>query len=249
MNLFVAMDLLDGQVTRLREGRFVEATSYGPVEEGLHFLREGGATHLHLVDLNAARDPRDTTNKATLSQVIKEWTGWLEVGGGLRDVGSIHALLASGVDRVVVGTAAVTRPDFLARLEPSVRENIAVALDYSFKSGTRRVAYNGWVAMDPPEFTDTLTRVLDSGVSAILATATERDGTLTEPDYETYQELIDHYSLSVIASGGVSTLSSLNRLASLKGKLGTVEAAIVGKAIWERTFTIAEGMRACRTSA
>ncbi len=249
MNLLAAMDVLDGQVTRLHKGRFGEATSYGSVQDGIEFLKKGGATHLHLIDLNAARDPKDRANARVISQTLAGWSGWVEIGGGIRTIESIDRALESGVDRVIVGTAAILHPELLVHLDAATTEQIVVALDYSHVSGKRQVAYNGWVAMDPPSFAETLTRVLDSGVSAILATAIERDGTLTEPDYETYQELIDSYHMSVIASGGVSSIASLSRLASLEGTRGKVESAVVGKAIWDQTFTIAEGIRACHTSA
>lgn len=248
MDLYPAIDLRGGLCVRLRQGEYADETVYGddPVAMARSFA-EAGATWIHVVDLDAARTG-SATNRGVIAAIAKE-VGALNVsvqtGGGVRTEHDIDELLDTGVARVVVGTRAVQDPDFVASVAPTRPGHVAVGLDARLlKNGSYEVAAHGWTAGTGVELFGLLGRFADCGVAAAIITEIGRDGMLTGPDLVGLGRALNESPLGIIASGGVASradLVALSRLRSAidgRGLLG----AVAGKAIYERRFTVAEGL-------
>ncbi len=236
MDLFPAIDIRAGRVVRLSQGDAARETSYhdDPVAQAEAFLA-AGVRWIHVVDLDRAFGSGD--NLAVLGRLAARTAGQvrLQVGGGLRSVGALKAVLDLGTTRVVLGTMAVTDPAFVqAALTEIGPDRVAIGLD----ARAGKVAIRGWVDTTDLLAVDVCRRVLDHGARTIIYTDVSRDGMLTGPDLEGAVRLRE-LGAAVIASGGVSTLEDLRavRSAGLAG-------AIVGRAIYEGKFTVAEGLEA-----
>ncbi len=240
MIIYPAIDLRGGRVVRLTEGRFDQEKSYGddPVAVARGFAA-AGATWLHVVDLDGAKDP--AKRQTPLVEKLARESGLrVQTGGGIRDEAQIDALLAAGVQRVIVGSLAVKEPDrvrgwlkqFGAQrivLSPDVRLDVA---------GTPRVAAAGWQETTGLALDDLLQSYLAAGLVHILCTDISRDGKLTGPNTALYAELVKKFpSLQIQASGGVSSLEDLRALQ----KTGAT-GAIVGRALYENKFTLKEAL-------
>jgi phosphoribosylformimino-5-aminoimidazole carboxamide ribotide isomerase len=244
MILYPAIDVLGGKAVRLEQGDFGRRREYAddPLDAARRWVAEG-ATHLHFVDLDGARDGRPV-NTAHLQRIVAELgarTDLIQCGGGLRTRADVEATFAAGAGRVVIGTAAFADPDMLAELVSAHGERIAVGVDV--RDG--RVAVEGWVrktALEPREAVQTLT---EFGVSTIVYTNVDRDGTL-EGVFES--AIADVSSAAgdrrVLCSGGIGSLEDLRALASLG--LPNLEGVIVGKALYEGRFNVAEAQAALR---
>ena len=237
MKLLPAIDLIGGRCVRLSQGDFARETSYSddPAEALADFAR-GGADEAHLVDLDGARagEPRQHDLLARLARA----TGLtLQVAGGFRTGEQVAAVFAAGVARVVVGSLALTDPPaFAAMLDRFGPDKMVLALDVRMDGGRAMVATHGWKVGSGRTLGDVLRDF--AGVKHLLVTDIARDGMMTGPNVALMTTILaDFPQVALQASGGVSGLADLEIL----NRSGAARA-IVGKAIWERRFTVAEGV-------
>jgi phosphoribosylformimino-5-aminoimidazole carboxamide ribotide isomerase len=235
VNLYPAIDILDGRAVRLVQGDFDARTVYhdDPVQAARAWV-EGGARRLHVVDLDGARAgaPRSL---GALGRIVREAGVPVQCGGGLRDLPAVKAALAAGVERVVVGTAAYRDRAFLAAALGAFGARVAVAVDV--RGG--RVAAAGWTEEAGEEPDAAIARLGDAGVTTIVYTNIDRDGMLEGPDAEEVARVAAGFGGRVIYSGGIGALAHLEALAGLD-----LDGVIVGKALYERRFTVAEAQAA-----
>jgi len=234
MNLFPAIDLLGGRVVRLRQGDYDDTTFYGddPVAAAVRFVDEG-AVWVHMVDLDAARSGVGT-NRPVMAAVAAALAGRarLQVGGGVRSADDARELVAAGVSRVVMGSAAVENP----ALVDEVSRHVEVAVGLDHRDGT--VATHGWTQSSGVMLTDMLGR-FPSAVAFVI-TDISRDGMLAGPDTEGLAAAARVSPAPVIASGGVGSLDDLRALAAVPALAGV----IVGKALYENRFTVSDAIGA-----
>jgi phosphoribosyl isomerase A len=234
--LLPAVDVQDGAAVRLVQGAAGSETSYGdPLEAALAWQR-GGAEWIHLVDLDAAFGRGD--NRALLADVVARLDVAVELSGGIRDDASLEAALATGCARVNLGTAALESPDWVRAAIAKHGDKIAVGLDVR---GTT-LAARGWT-QEGGDLWATMARLDADGCVRYVVTDVHRDGTLTGPNLQLLQDVCARTSAAVVASGGVSSLADLQAIAGL----GTVEGAIVGKALYAGAFTLPEALAAVAT--
>lgn len=234
MLIFPAIDILGGEAVRLLKGDYDKKTVYNsdPVRVAADFLREG-AKQIHLVDLEGARSGETPALNAVLA--IKEKTGlFCEVGGGIRTLETAKAYLECGVDRVVIGTAAVKDPDFLQRALDTWGERIAVGVD--IKDG--KVAVSGWKESSGLEAFDFCRRLDTLGVKTVIVTDISKDGAMAGANRELYRALAADFRFNIIASGGVSSLEDIRALRDM-GLYG----AIIGKAYYTGAVSLWEAIR------
>jgi len=231
--LLPAVVVADGAAVRLVRGAAGTETSYGdPLEAALAWQRDG-AQWLHLVDLDAAFGRGN--NRELLRKVVGSLDIAVELSGGIRDDTSLDAALASGATRVNLGTAALESPDWVREAIAGHGERIAVGLDVR---GTT-LAARGWTT-EGGDLWETLARLDEDGCARYVVTDVHRDGTLTGPNLGLLRDVCARTSAAVVASGGVSSLADLRGIAGL----GTVEGAIVGKALYTGAFTLPEALAA-----
>jgi len=228
-----AVDVADGAAVRLVRGVASTETSYGDPLEAARAWQRDGAQWLHLVDLDAAFGRGN--NRALLREVVSSLDIAVELSGGIRDDASLDAALASGAARVNLGTAALESPDWVREAIAKHGERLAVGLDVR---GTT-LAARGWTTHGG-ELWDTLARLEEDGCARYVVTDVHRDGTLTGPNLALLRDVCDRTSAAVVASGGVSSLADLRAIAAL----GTVEGAIVGKALYSGAFTLPDALAA-----
>lgn len=235
LTLLPAVDVTAGQAVRLVQGEAGSETGYGdPLEAALRWQQDG-AEWVHLVDLDAAFGRGN--NRELLAAVVGKLDIKVELSGGIRDDGSLDAALATGAERVNVGTAALEDPDWVRRAIARVGERIAVGLDV--RGGT--LAARGWTR-EGGELFDVVARLDADGCARYVVTDVRRDGTLTGPNVDLLASVTAATNRPVIASGGVSSLADLSAIAAVPG----VEGAIVGKALYAGAFTLPEALAATR---
>jgi phosphoribosylformimino-5-aminoimidazole carboxamide ribotide isomerase len=225
---------------RLLRGDFDAETVYDadPVAVARAFAAQG-ARWIHVVDLDAARSGA-ATNLRAIEAICAAVDCRVQSGGGVRSVGAAGALLAAGVDRVVVGTAAVERPELVDELTTLHPGAVAVGLD----ARGRDVAVRGWVEGSGRDLVALASRFADAGLSALVVTEIGRDGTLDGPDLGQLRSVLGATDTPLIASGGVGTIDDLRALGDLAESGRRLTGAIVGRALYERRFTVAEGIAA-----
>lgn len=244
MELFPAIDLRGGTVVRLHQGDFDEETTYGhnPLEVAQTFA-DAGARWIHVVDLDAA-----LSGEAMNRKIIGEMATLpvrIQTGGGVRDKSDVEELFELGATRVVMGTPAITRPDAVLDLARQNPGRIAIGLD----ARQGHVATRGWIEQTSAIVSEVAARFDDPTVAALVVTDIARDGAMTGPDVEGLSALLTKVEhVDVIASGGVSSVEDLRTLASLRVDGRKLAGAVVGRAIYEKAFTIEEGMDACALS-
>lgn len=241
MKIYPAIDLMKNQCVRLRQGRADEATVYNadPVDQALQWESQGGE-YLHLVDLDGAfaGAPRHTR---VIADIVEAVNIPVEVGGGLRTDEHVRELLDVGVDRIILGTRALAEPDALRRLVEEFGARIAVGIDA--RGGFVQV--KGWVETTGTRAVDLARDVAALGVRTIIYTDTATDGMLKGPNLPGMAAMCDAVpTVSVVASGGVSNVDDIRGLAALKRS--NLEGAIVGKALYEGTATLADLLAAAR---
>jgi phosphoribosyl isomerase A len=235
--LLPAVDVADGKAVRLVQGEAGSETEYGvPLDAALAW-QTGGATWVHLVDLDAAFGRG--SNRDLIAEVVDRLDVDVELSGGIRDDDSLAAALATGCARINIGTAALENPDWVRDAIARHGDRIAVGLDVR---GTT-LAARGWTR-EGGELFDVLARLDADGCARYVVTDVRRDGTLTGPNVDLLREVCAATDRPVIASGGVSSLDDLRALAAL-GPIG-VEGAIVGKALYAEAFTLPEALAAVR---
>lgn len=240
MIIYPAIDLRGGRVVRLTEGRFDQEKSYGddPLAVAQDFAA-AGAAWLHVVDLDGARDPA-RRQTAPVEKLVRDSGLRVQTGGGLRDESQIVALLAAGVQRVIVGSVAVKQPALVRSwLKQFGPERIILSPDVRLgDDGTPRVAAAGWQESTGVALDDFLNGFLAAGLVHILCTDISRDGKLTGPNTALYARLAQKFpSLQIQASGGVASLDDLRAL-----KTTGAAGAIVGRALYEKKFTLREAL-------
>lgn len=236
MELFPAIDLRNGRCVRLYQGDYDRETVYGddPVAQARAFADEG-ATWIHVVDLDAARSGHPV-NREVVAAIAAAVDVPIQTGGGVRDEAAAEALFDAGVVRVVLGTAALEQPDLVRRL--AARHQVAVGLD----ARGREVAVRGWEQGSGRDVVDVVRGFEDAGVAAVVVTEIGRDGTLEGPDLDGLALMLNSTGIDVIASGGVGGLDDLVALASLESGPRSLSGAIVGRALYEGRFTLAEAL-------
>ena len=234
MKIFPAIDLYGGQAVRLYQGDYNRMTVYD--KEPLHTVRQfeaAGARHLHLVDLEGAKTGQ-TSNLPTIEALAAQTGLFIEVGGGIRNLDTVRRYLDAGASRVILGTAAVTDPDFTARAVADYGEKIAVGAD--LKDG--KVAIKGWLETSGDTWEDFCAQMQQLGVKTIICTDISRDGAMQGTNRALYQLLTQRFSMDIIASGGVSSLEDITAL-----KAAGVQGAIIGKAYYTGAIDLAQAIR------
>ena len=234
MLIYPAIDLYQGKAVRLYKGDYAQMTVYSddPPSIAEDFARQG-ATHMHIVDLEGAKSGE--TPKFEIILGIKRRGGlFCEVGGGIRSMDTIARYLSNGIDRVILGTAAVTEPGFVEAAVKQYGNKIAVGMD--IKDGF--VAIKGWTeksALTAFDFCQTLQSI---GVETIICTDISRDGAMKGTNRQLYAELSGQFNLDIMASGGVSTLDDVKALADMN-----LYGAILGKALYTGAIDLAEAVK------
>lgn len=237
MILYPAIDLMDGRIVRLRQGRFDDATVYAAdPAEALTRFASAGAEWAHIVDLDGARAGRPVQH-ALIAKLARAASVKLQVGGGFRTREQIAAMLDAGVSRVVIGSLAVKQPDLVRSfLAEFGAERLTLSLDVRIEAGIPLVVASGWTEASALSLWQAAD--LYPEVRHILLTDVARDGMLAGPNFTLLDEAAGRLpEVQIQASGGVGSLADLNRL-------GTA-GVIVGKAIWDGRFTLAEAIDAC----
>lgn len=233
--LLPAVDVAGGQAVRLVQGAAGTETSYGDPLEAALAWQQAGAEWIHLVDLDAAFGRG--SNADLLAEVVRRLDVAVELSGGIRDDASLAAALATGCERVILGTAALEQPDWVGGVIARYGERIAVGLDVR---GTR-LAARGWTTLGG-ELLDVLSRLEADGCQRYVVTDVTKDGTLAGPNLDLLRQVCGLTRSPVIASGGVSALDDLQAIAALV-PLG-VDSAIIGKALYAGKFTLQEALKA-----
>lgn len=238
VELYPAVDVRGGRCVRLVQGDFDAETVYdGDPVAVARSHAAAGAPWVHVVDLDAARTG-EPTNTGVIEAVAAAAGARVQVGGGVRTVEHARRLAEAGVSRVVIGTAAVADPGFVARVASS--QPVAVGLDVR----GREVAVRGWREGTGLDLTEALGRIADAGAEAVIVTQIAVDGTMAGPDLDLYRELLGESPVPVIASGGVGDLADLRALASLEVDGRRLAGVIVGRALYEGRFGVPEALRA-----
>lgn len=235
MHLFPAIDLRGGKVVRLWRGDYDRQTTYGddPLAQARRFA-DAGATWLHVVDLDGARDGRMRHIEA-IESVCRETPLKVEVGGGVRDEGTIDRLLRAGVSRVILGTAALENWAWFEGLmgNPTYRGRLVLGLD----ARDERLAVSGWEKTTPVTPLEIARRVTHWPLAAIVYTDIATDGTLAGPNLESTRRMALATHVPIVASGGVGTLDHLRELRKLP-----IQGAIVGRALYDGAFTLEQAL-------
>ena len=239
MILFPAIDIKDGKVVRLIQGKFDEVTEYShdPVSMAKQW-QQLGAEWLHIVDLDGAKTGQ-IQNLDVIRDVAKSVDIPIQMGGGIRTKEDIANLIEGGVSRVILGTKVLDDSTFLLDVLSSWNEKIAVSLDCS----DGMVARHGWQSTSDVKATDFAKELELLGLKCLIYTDIARDGMLTGPNYEGLKELLDVVDIPVIASGGIASIDDIKRLKSLESR--GVMGAITGKAIYEGKLDLKEALKEC----
>ena len=237
MILYPAIDLVGGKAVRLFKGDYAQMTVYSddPVAVAKDF-QAAGARRMHLVDLEAAKSGVPA-NTETIRAIAEQTNLFVEVGGGIRNMGILETYLALGVDRAILGTAAVTDPQFLKAAVETYGDKVAVGVD--LKDGY--VAIKGWTETSDLTVEAFFAQMEQLGVKTVICTDISRDGAMKGTNRELYQKLSERFSIDLIASGGVSTLEDI---AALK-EMG-LHGAIIGKAYYTGAINLTEALEAAR---
>lgn len=237
MKIFPAIDLYDGKAVRLYKGDYAKMTVYSddPPSVAAGF-QTAGATCLHLVDLEGAKTGNPANTEA-IRAVRQSFQGFIEVGGGIRSMQTIQEYLELGVDRVILGTAAVTDPAFLEEALQKWGQRIAVGVD--LKDGF--VAIRGWTEVSDLAADRFFARMTELGVKAVICTDISRDGAMQGTNRELYRDLTQKFPIELIASGGVSAIKDVQELVELG-----IDGAIIGKACYVGAIDLKEAIEVAR---
>jgi phosphoribosylformimino-5-aminoimidazole carboxamide ribotide isomerase len=236
--LYPAIDIMGGKAVRLVEGRFEDATTYhdDPLEAAQSWV-DAGARYLHVVDLDGAKEgaPRSIEH---LRRIVRRTGVPVQYGGGLRSVDAVRDALRAGAERVIVGTAAFRDVDFLDEILGTFGPRIVVSVDV--RGGYISTA--GWTKATELPAEDAIRRLQDRGVASFVYTNADRDGTLEGPDSDEVQRVAEAVRGRFLYFGGIGRREDLQTLARLRQV--NLSGVIVGKALYEKRFTIAEGQAA-----
>ena len=237
MVIYPAIDLYEGKAVRLYKGDYQQMTVYSekPVEVSREFACKG-ATHIHLVDFEGAKTG-DTPNFEVVQNIKAATSLFCEIGGGIRSMEVIRRYMDAGIDRVILGTAAVTDPAFLQEVVAKYGKRIAVGVD--IRDGY--VAIKGWTEKSELEAFAFCEKMEQLGVSALICTDISKDGAMQGANHDLYQQLSAKFTMDIIASGGVSSLEDIRRLANMK-----IHGAIIGKAYYTGAIELSEAIEVAK---
>ena len=242
MILFPAIDIKNGKVVRLLQGRFEDVTQYAtnPVTVAQKW-ESLGAQWLHIVDLDGAQTGQ-MNNMEWIFNIVRSVKIPVQVGGGVRSEEIIAKLIEGGVARVILGTRVVEDDSFLEQVLAKWPDQIAVSLDHS----GGYVVTRGWAVMSQWSVIDLATKLEKLGLKYLISTNVAMDGMLKGPDFNGLKELLSAVKISVIASGGISSLDDLKKLMAMNSP--NLLGAITGKAIYEGKIDFSEAVKACLTN-
>ncbi|MFC4892755.1 1-(5-phosphoribosyl)-5-[(5-phosphoribosylamino)methylideneamino]imidazole-4-carboxamide isomerase [Pseudofrancisella aestuarii] len=239
MNIFPAIDLINGKCVRLEKGDFNKTTTYQlEPKDVANSYQQAGAKFIHVVDLDGAKKGQ-TCQFETIQQIRDNCNMTLQVGGGIKDFATIDKLLEIGVDRVVIGSLAVKDIELTKKFfEKYGAEKIVLALDVFIKEGTPYIATHGWQESSTITLDQIIQTYLADGLEYVLCTDISRDGMLQGPNFELYRVYSSIYpDIKFMASGGVGKLEDLKIL-----KEQDAYGVIIGKALYENKFTLQEAL-------
>ena len=235
MNIIPAIDLIDGKAVRLQKGDYNKVTVYSDYPEKVaKYFYECGARYLHVVDLDGAKSGK-ADNFEVIKNIVNASGLSVEVGGGIRNMDMVDTYVKAGVDRIILGTAAITDPEFLRAAVEKYRDKITVGVD--IKDGM--VAIKGWTEVSAVSCEDFCRQLEALGVSSVICTDISKDGMMSGTNLELYRNLNSNFSINFIASGGVSTLEDISALKTMN-----LFGAIVGKAIYTGAIDLKEAIEA-----
>ena len=237
MHIFPAIDLFDGKAVRLFKGDYNQMTVYSdnPVEFALDFEKQG-ARYLHLVDLEGAKDGT-TPNIDTVANIVSNTSLFTEIGGGIRSMEIVDKYISIGVDRIILGTAAVNDTEFLKAALSKYGDKIAVGVD--IKDGY--VAVKGWMEKSEYSCFEFCRKMQDMGVKTLICTDISKDGAMQGTNHELYKELSERFDMQITASGGVSSIDDVERLSNLG-----IYGAIIGKAYYTGAISIKQAIEVAK---
>ncbi|MEJ5997055.1 bifunctional 1-(5-phosphoribosyl)-5-((5-phosphoribosylamino)methylideneamino)imidazole-4-carboxamide isomerase/phosphoribosylanthranilate isomerase PriA [Corynebacterium sp. H130] len=237
--LLPAVDVVDGKAVRLHQGEAGSETVYGTPLEAAFMWQEQGAQWLHFVDLDAAFGRG--SNHEMMAEVVGKLDINVELTGGIRDDASLERALATGARRVNIGTAALENPQWCGEVIAKYGDRVAIGLDVREVDGEWRAKGNGWVS-DGGDMWEVLERLTSQSVSRLVVTDVSKDGTLTGPNIELLRDVAAATDAPVVASGGISVLDDVIALAQYEDE--GIDSAIIGKALYEKRFTLPEALAA-----
>jgi phosphoribosylformimino-5-aminoimidazole carboxamide ribotide isomerase len=239
--LFPAIDIRDGKAVRLVQGDYEQETRYedDPVVAARRWV-DGGARWLHVVDLDGAR-AGEPVNLEQVRRIVAAVNVPVQLGGGLRDSKKVEEAISSGAERVVLGTAAVRDPDLAGAIAAAHGDRVVASVD----SRSGKVAAEGWTERTDLDTTEVIAELVRRGLRRFVYTPVDVDGLMEGPDLDSLREVAAATDGDVVYSGGIGSLDDLRALAALG--LDNVEGVIVGRALYEQRFTVAEAREALGT--
>ena len=235
MNIIPAIDLIDGKAVRLQKGDYNKVTVYSEYPENVaKYFYECGARYLHVVDLDGAKSGK-ADNFEVVKNIVNASGLSVEVGGGILNMDMVDTYVKAGVDRIILGTAAITDPEFLRAAVEKYGDKITVGVD--IKDGM--VAIKGWTEVSAVSCEDFCRQLEALGVSSVICTDISKDGMMSGTNLELYRNLNSNFSINFIASGGVSTLEDIKALKTMN-----LFGAIVGKAVYTGAIDLKEAIEA-----
>jgi len=232
MIIFPAIDIKDGVCVRLIRGDYRQITSYenSPIDQATKYF-QNGFNNIHIVDIDGALHGRPV-NSTTIKEIVKKVKSKIQIGGGIRTIDDISRWIEMGIDRIVMGTAAVENIELLETACNKFKNKIAVALDV--KDGF--IALSGWTKRTNISAIDFIKKIQNFGVSRIIYTDINRDGTKQGPNIKDTVELSSKAKIPLVISGGVSSLDDIKKIKSLSNS--SIEGVIIGKAIYDGDIKI-----------
>ena len=233
MKILPAIDLKNGKCVRLTKGDFKSEKIYNenPINQAEVF-NSAGFKYLHIIDLDGALEG-NLVNLKVIEEIVKKFNFKVEIGGGIRSEDSVAKLLDIGSDKIILGTAAIKDKFFLEKCCKKYQGKIALSLD----ARKNNIATSGWKDQTNINIFDFLDIVKDYGISRLIYTDIEKDGTNTGPNFENSYKIADKFNIPLIISGGVSSMNDINKIISDDKK---IEGIIVGKAIYEDRIKLEE---------
>ena len=237
MVILPAIDLYEKKAVRLFKGRYDQMTVYSdnPIEIARDF-ESCGAAYVHVVDLEGAKDGT-TPNLEIVKQIARETGLKVEIGGGIRDMKTVEKYISAGVNRIIIGTAAVTDEAFLCRAASEYGNKIAVGADV--RDGF--IAIKGWLEKSEYSLENFLDYIQQKGITTVICTDISKDGAMKGTNLELYRKLSERYSLNIIASGGVSSVNDIKQLRKMN-----LYGAIIGKAYYTDAVNLKEAIEVAK---
>jgi phosphoribosylformimino-5-aminoimidazole carboxamide ribotide isomerase len=237
MYIIPAVDVLDQKIVRLREGDYNQVTTYqASLKEQIELYQSNGTEYVHIIDLNGAKG--DFSNQKYIFDIIRKTDMKVQYGGGVRSIEKVKELIDSGIHRVIVGTQAITNPNFLEELGAEIcgktkcSDQVVIAIDVLDEV----IKYSGWMESSPIKLMDYVDKCLQLGFYRFLCTDITKDGKLGGAGVELYKKLLAQSPfIKLIASGGISSMTDIEELNEYK-----IESCVVGKAIYENRISIDE---------